>query len=327
VVRQITVQAALAVAVFAAVFALTNPYALIEWRRSIAQVRTEMAHASLGHVTRARDPGWRWLTVLGAPRVLGVATLLFATLGWVSVLGPTDAELSAGVSWPRRAAAWLDAPRLLALWTAAYLAYLLVAVGYQEARYALPIFPPLCVFAAGGVAWLARGRRLIAAALGAVVLATTVLLALAPLRRLAHDRLAQRLDDDRPPIAAGLWLEQRLTPAAAVLTDAYVYIPPQIAASHVTFGLTAAEVEARRPVVIVVNEVIRGRFRAPDGGARAVDGPSAYQERRMAYESIEAGRLGCYTLLRDFGGVAVYADAAALESGAQRGCGLSQIGR
>jgi hypothetical protein len=112
-----------------------------------------------------------------------------------------------------------------------------------------------------------------------------------------------------------------------LMTDAYVYVPPRFAESQITFGLTAAEVERRQPVVIVVNETIRGRFRAPDGGGRAVDGPRAYEERRAAYTSLEAGSLGCYALLQQFDGIAIYGDRRALASGAALGCGLASDGR
>jgi 4-amino-4-deoxy-L-arabinose transferase-like glycosyltransferase len=307
--------------IFVATFALTNPYALVEWRRSISQIREEVTHASRGHVVLASEPGGRWFRVLGASGVLGPAVIVLAPIGWLAAFTRSE-PAAVGGSPVRRMATRLGGPQLVALWTAAYLAYLIVVVGYQEARYALPVFPSLCVFAAGATLWLVGGRRPLAVALATAALAITALPAVAPLRETIRTRLDQRLAGSDPRIAAGAWLEQSASPAASVLTDAYVYIPPEFSAPSVTFGLTAGEVERQRPVLIVVNEAIRGRFRAADGGERSVDGPATYEQRRIAYQTLEAGNLGCYRLLRDFGGVAVYGDRRALDSGAARGCGL-----
>jgi hypothetical protein len=55
-----------------------------------------------------------------------------------------------------------------------------------------------------------------------------------------------------------------------------------------------------------------------------VDGPAAYTERLTTYARLEAGELGCYRPVADFGEVRIYADGDALASRSAVGCGLDE---
>jgi 4-amino-4-deoxy-L-arabinose transferase-like glycosyltransferase len=289
--------AALLATTFALAFALTNPYALLEPVRALAQVRAEIAHARVGHVFDLGGGPLAW------PRVL-----LSAGLG--GPIMPVLAVVGVAACCTARGSVRVGAA-LLAGWAAAYLAYLMMRVGYEAPRYALPLLPETAALAAAGLVRCARPVMVRAGRLawvGVVVLLATALLppSLETARRV-QGRLAQAAGLERDArVQAGRWLDAVAPAGAVILTDAYVYLPARRAGVTVTFGLTRELVEHVRPQYIVVNEDIRGRFRWAEGATRYVDGPAAYTARQRAYAALEEGRLGCYRLVRDFGAVKVY---------------------
>ncbi len=284
-------------AAFALAFALTNPYALLEPRQALGQLRAEIAHAHAGHVFDLGGGPLAWpralLSIgLGGPLMPGLALVGVVACG--AARGPERVRAA-----------------LLAGWLGAYLAYLMARVGYEAPRYALPLVPGAAALAAAGL--VRCTRPLVAAAARPALLAFGVLLAaavlppsLATVGRV-QDRLALAAGLERDArVQAGRWLDAVAPDDAAILTDAYVYLPSRRMGVTVTFGLTRELVDRVRPLYIVTNEDIRGRFRWAEGAARYIDGPDAYAARQEAYAALEEGRLGCYRLARDFGTVKVY---------------------
>ena len=318
--RRLAGDAALAGAVFLAVFVATNPYAVVEWRRFLTQFRAEVRHAQTGHVLVENAGTWDWLTLLAEPAVAGPLVLLAALVGWGGALAAVAQSGRGPRMSVRRLATVISPGALVALWTAGYLLYLLLLVRYHAPRYLLPVLPGLVVSAAGAVSLLASRHRRAGVLVGLALLALSAALALPPLRDLYAERSERVAAREQPTFAAGFWLEEQLTTGAAVVSDAYVYLPDSLE-KHPTFGLTAAQVRSARPVVIVTNEAIRGRFRDPAAADRYVDGADAYHERARTYEQLERNELGCYRLLQDFGPVKVYGDADALRARATHGCG------
>lgn len=318
--RRLALHTALTGGVFVLAFVLTNPYAVVEWRRFLTQFQAEIEHARAGHVFDAQSGPWNWIRIVASPQGIGLVAFIAAAADWVRLAWLRLAAYQRPQAWWRRLAMALDGRALIAAWTIGYLVYLIGFIGLQEPRYALPALPGIAVSAAGLTMLLRRYRMWAAAIGGLLLLVVTLLPAVGPLREISADRLAQQADGDNPRVAVGRWLAESVRPDATVLADAYVYLPPSMTERTETFGLTAEQVQAVRPVLIVVNDDIRGRFR--DGDAeRYVDGADAFGERERAYAALESGQLGCYRLLRDFGSVRVYGDAEALRSGASRGCG------
>jgi 4-amino-4-deoxy-L-arabinose transferase-like glycosyltransferase len=310
--RDLALDVATAGAVFVAVFLITNPYVLPEWRRFITQFRAELAHTQSGHVFTADEPPWRWLALVGGRDLLGPVAAAAA------LVGATAALLS---SRARR----LDGRALVALWTLGYLVYLVIVVRYQAPRYALPLVPGAAVLAAGAARHLGRHHPRLSAAVAAGIVALTALVTLpriADLHAERRDRETALASD--PRVLAGRWIGREVPAHAAVLADAYVYVPGADERRRITFGLTEHEVREARPLVIATNEAIRGRFRDPADAARYVDGPAAFRERAAAYAQLESGALGCYTLIQDLGSVKLYADESALAAGAEKGCGATR---
>jgi hypothetical protein len=282
---------------------------LPEWRRFITQLRLELSHAQSGHVFAADHSRWRWLAVVGGADLLGPAAAIVALVGAAVALRP---------HYARR----MDGRALVAVWTLGYLVYLVLSVRYQAPRYALPVVPGAAVLAAGATWNLGRANVRFAASIAIGLVALT---ALATLPRIA-DLYSARLDQEaalpsNARVLAGRWIGDALTVNAAVLADAYVYLPGDRQRRRATFGLTEHEVAEVRPVVIVTNEAIRGRFRESADAERYVDGTAAYRERAAAYARLESGALGCYALVSDLGPVKLYADQRALAAGDENGCG------
>jgi 4-amino-4-deoxy-L-arabinose transferase-like glycosyltransferase len=304
--RDLTRDTALLAVAFAAAFALTNPYALLEPARALAQVRAEIAHAQAGHVFALGGGPLAWPRVLISPGLGGPLMPALAVVGTVACLaarGPVRARAA-----------------LLTGWAAAYLAYLMIRVGYEAPRYALPLVPEMAALAAAGLVRCARpavARAGRIAWVGVVVLLLVAVLLPSSLEtvRRVQGRLAQAAGLERDArVQAGRWLDAVAPAGTSILTDAYVYLPVRRVGVTVTFGLTRELVERVRPRYIVTNEDIRGRFRWAEGATRYVDGPAAYTARQEAYAALEEGRLGCYRLARDFGAVKVYhADCEAPE--------------
>jgi 4-amino-4-deoxy-L-arabinose transferase-like glycosyltransferase len=328
--RPAAADAAGLVGCFFTVFALTNPYALGEPSGFVAQVRDELARARTGHVFAMGDGGAGWLRTLLSPAFAGPGVAALA-LGTAAVVLARAARRAAPVlPWPGRAPPGagarsrhpfrlaVDGPVLVALWLVGYLGELVALVGYGAPRHALPLAPALAALAGVGAAAVLRGLRAhpggaSAAAWGGVLAVAGAVLLAPPLHETADRVAARKARADAlaadPRVISGRWLAAQAPPGAVILRDAYVYLPPDRTGAPVTFGLTRAAVAATRPDYIVVNEDIRGRFRWEVGARRYVDGPAAYRERMETYAALEAGRLGCYRLLRDFGTVQVYGRA------------------
>jgi 4-amino-4-deoxy-L-arabinose transferase-like glycosyltransferase len=325
--RRLAVQllryALLAGAVFAAAFLVTNPYAVVEWRRFVTQVRAELSHARAGHVLVGDAPALRWLLLVAGPLLAGPVTAALAAGSIAAGVWRRARRVRRPGLTARAVAVALDDRALIGLWACGYLTYLVLFTGYQAPRYALPLLPAVCVLAAGAVAALpVPARPRIAVALIAV--ASTALVAAPALADIYRERLdrGRRLEAD-PRVQAGRWLDARLPSEAAVIVDAYTYVPPRLRQARTTFGLTADLVATTRPVVIVTNDAIRGRFADRGLAGRYVDGPGAFALRADAYDALEAGRLGCYRAVLTLADVTVWADERALATGALTGCGTA----
>jgi 4-amino-4-deoxy-L-arabinose transferase-like glycosyltransferase len=292
---------------FAVAFALTNPYAFVEPVRFISQFRAEITHARAGHVFDVGDGRWAWFRALASP---GLGGPLITAVGAAALCAVLGRWRPGGLT---QSLVRFDGRVLPALWCALYLTYLVAQIGYGAPRYALPLLPALCVGAAlavdSAVRRLARHVRPTYLTAAAPVVAVAML-AFLPTREAVtslrdRHRAATALDHD-PRVVAGRWLDAEAPMDARILRDAYLYLPPSRSNAPITFGLTRDELARTTPAFIMVNEDIRGRFRWEVGAERYVDGPSAYNTRMETYAALEAGTLGCYRLLHDFGTVQVY---------------------
>jgi 4-amino-4-deoxy-L-arabinose transferase-like glycosyltransferase len=288
------------IAVFVALVGLIEAAGVHEWRSVLYQMKLEAGLAHTGHLLRAAENPIGWLSVLVSTEVLGPAGFI-AGLGVLIAFTTADLRrffpLRGGFTWERLP---------LELFTAGYLFFLLMWVGDEQARYALPALPGLALSAGGLMVWL-LGRGRVWAAVAALVLALMLL----PLFRQTVDfARAQSTRMDNPAVAArvaaGRWIAAQWPGDTSVVADAYSYLPSSFTNVYQSFGLTHDLLQSIRPEVIVTNTAIRNRFVDPDLARQYVDGAAAYQEIAATYTELETGRLACFSMQNRFGPVTIY---------------------
>jgi hypothetical protein len=301
-VRATAADVVLSCAAFAASFMALDPSAIGELRAFIYQMTLEAGLAHRGHLLQVSPDPAGWVRVLGSTGVIGPAgeaAGVIALAAWIYV----DLRSVLRRSSDRRPLARLP----LELFTAVYLALLLVWIGDQQPRYVLPALPGLCLAAAAGIVWLAQLVRpwSLAMAAGVAVLAIAPLLP--PARALAQSQLVRmRSPGVEQRIAAGDWLAANRTADTTVVADAYSYVPSSFANVTQSFGLTPGLIESVRPDIIITDASIRDRFSDPAVANHYIDGPAAYQEIASTYTRLETANLACYTTLESFGPVKIY---------------------
>jgi 4-amino-4-deoxy-L-arabinose transferase-like glycosyltransferase len=295
---------ALSAAVFLLVFLAVDPSVVVERASFFYQARLEASLAHGGHLLAVSPSPFGWLRTLAGREVIGPLFLILGVAGVVAFTLVPLRTLVMGCGTPRRAA-----PRLiLSLWTAGYLLVLVVWIGDLQPRYALPALPGLALLGSALVVQLAKIRPVPAAT---AILAGGIVICLAtqtaPL--LQYERAqASRMQSPgiRDQLAAGEWLKANAKPDTRILADAYSYIPPGFSNAEETFSLTQAQIRQQRPRLIITESAIRDRFLDPALASRYADGPAAYLEIERTYQELEAGGMGCYPLLKRFGGTAIY---------------------
>jgi len=208
-----------------------------------AAVLTESVRLQHGWVR----PAWFWWRLLARPEFWGSYALLLSLAG-----------LAWGLVRPSRAGERL-AVGLLGGWLIFMLLYLSAGVTAPFPRHGLSLIPALALLAAlaagraGGLTgrpWLGRGLAL---ALVLPVLITNIGAGL---------QAAQALEVKRqsPNLAVGRWLARNYPARASVQHDPYVYVPEVFQDKIEDWDPSLAEVEARRPRLIVTNEGFSRRF-------------------------------------------------------------------
>ena len=301
--RRYMVALALVAAVFAAVFALTNPYALIRFRTFWADVQFEKTHLSLGHTFLVDRAGFSWLNGLGS-MIGGIhSAVLVAYL--VLLVGRAVRTRS------------LPADRgLLLMWIAGFTGYLILTANLMAERHLLPVLPPALLFA--GEAYRELWEQIRVRWKSRLAVLPPVLLFVVGCRGEVNGAVglfAQKWGRDRQSIeiVVGRWLGERFSEGTSVLFDAYAYVPDKFHNAYRTFGQTYLMVNHFRPDLLVVRDAIVNDYRNREDAARSRIGETAYLDSHFFYQYLEAGHISEYRLLRDFGTVAVYERTAQAE--------------
>jgi hypothetical protein len=213
-------------------FRATNPYAFASSNWLDVSLNHDFRDAlrnqsEAGSGAFLYPPSYQWLL---APRVWSplenlVLWQLGIPLGLAALAGLAVLVVRVGkavVEVARRRLAD-DATIVAATWEAMVASFAIVVFVYfasrfaHTGRYLLPIAPFLAVSAAFGVAVLAVGRPRLAAVLGCVVLCASTLWAIAFVQ-------IYRATETR--IAASEWIEQHVTPGAAIANEHWDYPLP-----------------------------------------------------------------------------------------------------
>jgi hypothetical protein len=218
----------------AAGFLVGTPYALLDHRKFLADATFELMAKSNGRP--AVDLGWGWIYHLRQtlPGGLGIPLLIAAAAGMI-------------VGWRqhRRAAIILGAFPV-AWWIGIGLSH------YVYLRYAVPLVPAICLFAALGVdgsltrlAALVESRKRAALVwCGTAVLMATVM-AVPAYRSLQWDRLIARPDTR---VLAARWIDSHVPPSTVIGLVGPEYIWPQLwnAPAQLQLYMSSAEAQESR---------------------------------------------------------------------------------
>ena len=292
-------------AVFAAAFVLTSPYSLhrLQFLKGFYE---ESRHVAFGHTFEETSGAGEWVEVLfSSPLLDGLAPLLMVLLA-LAMLARDLARDGKAFLWRPRGLLWT--------WVLFYFAFLMAGVSLRRSYYLLPIVPFLLVLSAdavvrivSGVFARTRGRRVLAYGFAALVLLAGGLEVGRSAREVVRFRTERGAwpEGDRA-VAFGDWLTEAYPPSTRVLYDAYTYVPPVFTNVGSTHGGTLELLRAFRPDVVIVNERVAWRFADPSRAEAFVSGPRRFREHHAYYDGLRGESLG-YSLVRDLGGVRVYA--------------------
>lgn len=279
--------------VFALVFGITNPMAVIHVTDFWNALALEKEIMGFGHRVAADSAPWTWLTSL------------FSMVGWGH-----SAVLLGGGCWFVFLRRWqlIRADRVvLLIWIVLFLGYLMAESHLKRPRHLLPVLPCVLLFigAAYGAIWAELksyvGRWAWAGLLVVVVVSGGHLRASAAL---FADRYGR--ENGRIEIVAGRWLAESFPKETSMLFDVYAYVPTQFQNVFRTIGMSYPLVNHFEPDLLVVRDAVVSDYADPEEAMKSRQGPLWYLDRHYFYTYLQQGLVPTYQLVRDFGSVAVY---------------------
>ena len=290
----------LGVSTFFIVFAITNPFAVVQFDAFQRSLQAEREIMAFGH------------TFLMARSVTEWFSMLASLIGWWHLL---PLGLYAAVEVRHRLAERVF-PRpvisILLSWCLLLLAYLAAFSSVKYTRHLLPILPVMTLFCGAAYVWLwsqARGLRTWKAQ-ARWLLVPLFLLSFYPSlvggARLASERM-RRGNVEQDEIGTGIWIAENYAAETSILYDAYSYIPSKFKQVELTPGLSYFEIEHFRPDLIVVRDAVASDYTDPQRAEESRIGKTAYLDRHYFYLYLRSGELPSYQPVRTFGTVTVYA--------------------
>lgn len=198
-----------------ATFAITSPFAVLDWRGFLGDFGFEVEHLGGGHGIVIAN-GWRHYLTFTLRYGVGLPILLAAAVGTAVALA----------RWRRAAGAIAAFPLLY---------FAVIGAGHTAfARYALPLVPFVCVFAGIGVQAVAtalfKSRPTVAAAALAMALGAPSLL-----KAIEFDRVLTMRDTR---LLAADWLDSRITNSTLLYQSGsqYVHVDQALSSKPVLLG-------------------------------------------------------------------------------------------
>ena len=305
--RSLLAEFSLGLTIFAAIFAITSPYLLVdfEFLRGLLQ-QSEIV--SSGHVY-VQEPGfWGWFNVLHNPVMFDKATLSFGLIGLLVAFATFGTY---GIK-NRRSLLWISA-----IWSILYFLLLVIRIGHHPPRFLLPIVPFLIILSSYSIISLfrkildyvaPRNRASIEGILTAAIVLTVFAVNVPQLYEF-RTQMAER-EENNAYLQAGEFLAENYDPGVRIVHDAYSYIPQSFENEVEVWNLTLDKVEAENPELVIVNDHMSSRFPNKSRASKFAGGEETYMESYNFYRLIRQDSLS-YRLVKDFGPVQIYEKAVA----------------
>lgn len=287
------------VSTFFIVFAITNPFAVVQFNAFQRSLQAEREIMAFGH------------TFLMARSVTEWFSMLASLIGWWHLL-PLGLYAAVEV---RHGLAERVFPRpvisILLSWCLLLLAYLAAFSSAKYMRHLLPILPVMTLFCGAAYVWLwsqARDLRTWKAQARWLLVPLFLLSfypSLAGGTRLAAERM-RRGNVEQDEIRTGTWIAENYAAETSILYDAYSYIPSKFKQVELTPGLSYFEIEHFRSDLIVVRDAVAADYTDPQRAEESRMGKTAYLDRHYCYAYLRSGKLSTYSRVRTFGTVTVY---------------------
>ena len=283
---------ALAFCAFMGTFALTNPYAILDFEGFRGSLEAERQVMAFGHTVQGDRSLVEWLTLLYA--LLGPANALILCVSGIYVV-----YRARDVRTVRRETV------LLLTWVILLLAYLSIFSSLKRPRHLLPILPVLLLTVgyAYVFVWDRVGKltaRWSIVALGIVggwpLVTDTAAFFVA---RSERGRSSSEIE-------AGRWIGQHYPPATRILYSSYAYVPSEFDDAFRLFELTYPIVNHFKPDLLVVRDAAGAEYADTARARVSRTGYRAFMDTHFFHKFEAQGRFEDYPLVRSFGDVRVY---------------------
>ena len=199
---------------------------------------------------------------------------------------------------------------LLGLWLVGLLAYLSDRVSAPFPRHGINLLPALVWLAAALTGKISQA--VVRAGGGAIKGTALALIAtgcLPAVGFIGHDLSYSTAVENKaasPSLALGVWLKETYPPRTRIDYDPYVYVPDQFFDRRQTWTPTAADLDRRRPDLIITNKSFYRRFFSEHHQAGRFL-PRRRERAREYYAALEKdGWGGRYRVVRRTNGLTVY---------------------
>lgn len=290
------------VILFLITFSITNPYALIEFKKFHYTIRYEIDHIKFGHQIKEDVNPLVWFKVLSDPRLLGkVGLVLFFIFIIITVVELRVKKINR---------LWLHKRRFFILgWIFFFLIYLMWSVNYRTWRYLFPIIPFIYIFIAHVISRLFYNRYSIKIPrrLGQLTAIGLVVLVLWPKISLNYVHLNSNLHkvENNPAVEAGRYLEENFPENMKITYDYYSYVPSSFKYATWSYGQNEALINEIKPDLIIVNDDISHRYEDLRQAGLSKN-PEYFRSCHLFYAKLENNQFSPYQKIKDFGRVRIY---------------------
>ena len=281
---------------FGIAFVLSNPHAVLDLSGLYAQVLSEKAIMTFGHMIKEDRLGIAWLFIMPG------------TMGWVNVL-TVAAVLMGAIYWRARGERFADVHVILLVWIVILMGYLMLEVRVFYPRHLLQVLPVVLLFAGAGyqklALWVVERVKIPEKAIVVALLLLACFFSVQDSLAMFSSKWGRA--EKSVEIVAGRWLGEQAEGTATILYDSYAYVPSKfVDAFVITPAHTFPVVNHFEPEFMVLRDARFRRFQNLEEAEHSRVGKNVFYDIHYFYRFIKDGLIADYESLKDFDGVTIY---------------------